>query len=63
MEKIHKTFYVAVEFSKETPGNLKDDVNLNALKKTIKDGILEQCAISRGVINARPTSDVVEAGS
>lgn len=63
MEMINKTFYVAVEFSRETPGSLKDDVNLEALKKTIKNGILEACTISRGIINVRPTSDIVEGGS
>ena len=62
MEKINKTFYIAVQFSKETPGSLKDDVNFKVLNEQIKTGILEATNISRGIINAKPVSDVVENG-
>lgn len=58
--KIQKTFCVSVKFSKETPGNLVDDIGFDQLIKKIKNNISEAVGCTQGVINSYQVGEVEE---
>lgn len=58
--EVNKTFYVAVKITKETPGNLEDDVGYGELIKKIKNNISEVVGCTQGVINSYQVGEVEE---
>ena len=52
--EVNKTFFVSVKFSKETPGNLEDDVGFDQLiKKIFHDSVKARCIMEFGFYSSR----------
>ena len=57
-DEIERKFSVSVRVTKDTPGNVEDDVNCERILKMVKDGIEESCGRTCGVINSYIIGDV-----
>lgn len=58
MNEVERTFSVSVKITKDTPGDLLEDLNFEVLIKKIKDGIEESCNRTMGVINSYIVGEV-----